>query len=300
MTHRSFTNIPDSKIDVDSPATEEVFTFLRDNDEYLKEKVDNALVFMAAPVEKFNGNPTTVFTDIDISADVVPEETDMDIEWFDDSTSTLFDKTTAARLNDASLTGAVMSDSADFLYIGADETFIKILVDLGVLAVGAGALTVEFFNGTAFAAATGVTDGTASGGNTFAQNGDITFTLPSTWAIGADAVQAGLDANFFYVRFKFQNTSGTPPNIDQAAPKNVTARIAIFQITLAATGTRATLRMRANGSAETSPQKLPTHTGDGQHRSQLFVPLTNEVCEYADTVSEEATTAIITLVGYLA
>jgi hypothetical protein len=42
-------------------------------------------------------------------------------------------------------------------------------------------MTAEFWNGTAWTAFTGFADGTSAGGATFAQSGDISWTVPTTW-----------------------------------------------------------------------------------------------------------------------
>jgi hypothetical protein len=89
---KPFTVIADSKIDADSPVTEELMTFIRDNIEHLEEwlgksfvaatdhnhdGVNSALTSIGAsikwfnvPIVKFTGNPTNIYTSIDITADV--------------------------------------------------------------------------------------------------------------------------------------------------------------------------------------------------------------------------------------
>jgi hypothetical protein len=69
------------------------------------------------------------------------------------------------------------------IYIGAHVPFRGVRVTMGgtVNAV-VSTLTNQFWNGTAWTAVSGGSDGTASGGATLAQNGDITFTVPTTWA----------------------------------------------------------------------------------------------------------------------
>lgn len=67
------------------------------------------------------------------------------------------------------------------IYIGAGVPFRGMRgVSVGANA-NAAVLTVKYWNGTAWTDIT-ATDGTASGGKTFAQNGDITWTVPTAWA----------------------------------------------------------------------------------------------------------------------
>lgn len=145
----------------------------------------------------------------------------LSVQWFDDSASTLNDKTSEAHLEDSSTTGSIMDDSADFLYVGLIDKFTEVLVILSTVAVSAGSLTMEYYNGTAFMAVSGLTDGTDSGGNTFAQDGSIAFMLPTDWATGADAVQVGLNSGHFYIRFSFASSPSTAPDADQVSPANV-------------------------------------------------------------------------------
>lgn len=68
------------------------------------------------------------------------------------------------------------------VYVGAQVPFrgVAVTMSASVNAV-ASVLTVEYWNGTAWVS-TAATDGTANGGATFAQTGNVTWTVPSAWA----------------------------------------------------------------------------------------------------------------------
>jgi len=88
---KPFTIIADSRIDADSPVTEELMTFIRDNIEHLEEwlgknyvaavdhdhdgvnskltSVASSIFWLNVPVTKFSGNPSTTYTTISVAAD---------------------------------------------------------------------------------------------------------------------------------------------------------------------------------------------------------------------------------------
>ncbi|MFQ5915639.1 MAG: hypothetical protein ACE5JS_20910, partial [Nitrospinota bacterium] len=146
-----------------------------------------------------------------------PVQADVNVEIFDASVPTFTDRTAEAFSASGSTTGAFWVDvvGGDLIYVGAKVPFDRITVDLSTLAVGAGALTVEYYNATAWAAVSGLTDGTASGGNTFAQDGDVTFTIPANWAVQGDA---SLDADKYYVRLKPASDPTTDPDAERLVP----------------------------------------------------------------------------------
>lgn len=128
------------------------------------------------------------------------------------------DITAAAHSAAASLTGTLLVTAGDFIYIGSQTRFPKVNVDVSVAAIGTGAITVEYYNGTTFTAITAalhdLVDGTASGGDTLAIDGEITFKVPPDWELQGDA---SLDADKYYIRISAAGTPGTPPNCEQIA-----------------------------------------------------------------------------------
>lgn len=68
------------------------------------------------------------------------------------------------------------------LMVIASKKFTAIKIDFSTVNTTGGiTLTGKYFNGEVFTSHT-ITDGTASGGTTFAKNGSITFNMPGDWA----------------------------------------------------------------------------------------------------------------------
>lgn len=160
-----------------------------------------------------------LFTPLDvvIEEDVILNGSSTNIQWFDDSAATLFDKTTELSLNDDNTT-TVLDDSADFLYIGNKNKFSRAVLRIDTFAVAAGKVTAEYFNGTAFAALSNVIDETEFDENSLSRDGSIKFDIPDDWSVGAEAIQAGLLTDRFYIRLSLANPPTTAPDIDQSAP----------------------------------------------------------------------------------
>ncbi len=146
-----------------------------------------------------------------------PALADVNVEVYDASAPGFTDKTPEAFSEAGSTTGPIWADAAggDTVYVGCRVPFDRIAVDVRTAAAGAGALTVERHNGTAWTAVNGLTDGTASDGNTFARDGDVTFTIPSDWARQGEAA---LDADKYYVRLKPAAGPTTAPDCERLAP----------------------------------------------------------------------------------
>lgn len=86
----------------------------------------------------------------------------------------------ASSLVTLSSMGAADSDNTHALYVGATLPFRGVKVDLTALNGDASVLTVKYWNGSAWADISD-TDGTISGGATFAQDGNVTWTVPAAW-----------------------------------------------------------------------------------------------------------------------
>lgn len=70
----------------------------------------------------------------------------------------------------------------DFLYVGSHLPFRGCRVDVGNTNSNASVLTVKYWDGNSWEDISD-TDGTTSGGATFAQDGLVTWTIPADWAI---------------------------------------------------------------------------------------------------------------------
>ena len=154
---KPFTVIPDTKIDADSPVTEELMTFIRDNIEHLEEwlgknytaavdhdhdgvnskltSVGSSIFWLNAPVTKFSGNPGTVYTTISIAADTGANTAKTAILGISISAANVPANLNALNLRQTGTTGphavVEMSGSTDFLItkqqilcpVDAAETF---------------------------------------------------------------------------------------------------------------------------------------------------------------------------------
>jgi hypothetical protein len=105
-----------------------------------------------------------------------------------DALASATDYSSAAQNNPVG-TGAILSAlgtlaNGSALYVGSHVPFRGIAVDVlaGSVNANASVMTASYWNGSGWAATTGFTDGTASAGATFAQDGKIVWTVPSDWA----------------------------------------------------------------------------------------------------------------------
>ena len=71
----------------------------------------------------------------------------------------------------------------DKVYVRGDEPFEGIKVDINADNDNATTLTVKYYNGTSYTAVSSLSDGTSSSSKSFKQDGSITWTLPTDWAV---------------------------------------------------------------------------------------------------------------------
>ena len=130
--------------------------------------------------------------------------------------------TTNLEVDDANVETAFLADDNDAVYIGSTSVFAMIYFLLGGgsnYAVASGALIATYYDGTDFVTAlTGVSDGTLAGGDCFAQDGYISFKIPSDWAIGANSFNANLDADKYYIKLMATTAPATDPDADVLCP----------------------------------------------------------------------------------
>lgn len=133
-----------------------------------------------------------------------------------DSGAVFTDKSTEAKDDDSSNTGTCFALAADGGYVGSATPFARIKVDVATAAVGSGALVCHYYNGSNWTSEVAdLVDGTASGGDTLAQDGVISFTPPADWAVGGNA---SLGAALYYVFLHTTTNAGTDPDLDQIWP----------------------------------------------------------------------------------
>ncbi|MGE0493284.1 MAG: hypothetical protein AB7S38_29015 [Vulcanimicrobiota bacterium] len=101
--------------------------------------------------------------------------------------------------------------NGDYIYASFDEIAagMKVVMDGVNVNDQASVMTAEYPNGTTWGALT-ITDGTASGGATLAQSGNITWTPPADWA----KVAVGSLGTRYWVRFKVSAVLAATVNID--------------------------------------------------------------------------------------
>ena len=141
------------------------------------------------------------------------------VKW--DGVTTWANITTDVEADDANIATAFLTDNDDAIFIGADKSFamIQFLKGGGTnYAAVSGALKAYYFDGTDFSNSVTVVDGTASGGDCFAQDGYITFEIPEAWALGANAVNANLDVDKYYIKLMTTTSPTTDPDADILCP----------------------------------------------------------------------------------
>jgi hypothetical protein len=139
-----------------------------------------------------------------------------------DGVATWANITSDCETDDGNSADNFLTDDNDVVYIGSTIMFalIRFLKDVGAnYAVASGALKMYYFNGTDFnSQPSNVVDGTASGGDCFAQDGYIEFDIPRDWAIGANAFNANLDSDKYYVALMTTTSPSTDPDADVLCP----------------------------------------------------------------------------------
>ncbi len=96
----------------------------------------------------------------------------------------------------------------DYMAAGFTQTFGDLVINVGTVGV-AGVLAWEYWNGTAWVALSGVTDGTTNF-TTSGQN-SVVFTVPQDWA----ALVLNGSASLFYVRARITTVYSTNPILTQ-------------------------------------------------------------------------------------
>jgi len=136
-----------------------------------------------------------------------------------DGVSATTNITSSVNADDTSYRNNLFADNNDWVYVGSTVKFPKIYFLKGggaQYAVGAGALIGSYYNGSSWVTVA-LTDGTAVSGNTFAQDGYISFIPTRYWTIGAGGV-TGLDSDKYYIRLALTNSTGTDVDADVLCP----------------------------------------------------------------------------------
>lgn len=128
---------------------------------------------------------------------------------YTDVTSSLADRDTATTVSMNSWA------TSSILYLGCDEAFRGIYVDVGNTNTENANIDAEYWNGSAWTDLT-ETDGTNAGAGSLAQDGAITWTVPTDWV----ATTVNSSASMFWVRFKWSITLDATVTIRDAVLLN--------------------------------------------------------------------------------
>jgi len=141
------------------------------------------------------------------------------VKW--NGATTYDDITAAVDTDDASIAEAFIANKTGAALLGSDSMFamFKYLKGGGTnYAVAAGLMKAYYFNGTDFSTALTLVDGTAVSNNCFAADGYVSFAIPKDWAVGANAVNAALDATTYYILVQTTKDASTNPDADILCP----------------------------------------------------------------------------------
>lgn len=138
-----------------------------------------------------------------------------------DGSSTWANITTDVQADDTNIASAFIGDDNDQVYLGSTIRFAKIKFLKGGgtnYAVGSGAIIAKYWDGNSWESLEGVLDGSAFGGDAFAQDGYVSFHIPHDWALGANAHNAALDADKYYIQIMVTTAPSTDPDADILCP----------------------------------------------------------------------------------
>lgn len=142
-----------------------------------------------------------------------------------DGGATFTDYSYEAQDNSTS-TSAVLSSldtlaSGDWLYVGSHVPFAGVAIDVdGTNGTAAITLTVNYRKNDNTWADISATDGTASGGTTLAQDGSVTWTIPTDWTtarlqdLDADSKAQGLSGELFWTRWEVSGAVDSSVTLD--------------------------------------------------------------------------------------
>lgn len=117
--------------------------------------------------------------------------------------------------------------NGDALYIGSHLPILGVAVDVDAANGTASVLSGDYWDGDSWEALS-ITDGSTSGGATFAQDGNITWTLPADWAPSKlrDAVATCTDAvpqsrvPLYWLRLKVSAALDSSTTLNSLLPIN--------------------------------------------------------------------------------
>jgi hypothetical protein len=136
--------------------------------------------------------------------------------------STWTDITADVITDDFSYSNNFLPDNAAAVFIGSTRKFsIFQFKKNGAsdYAAGSGAMIIKYFNGANFNnPVQGINDPTNYGGACFGWDGHVRFKMPRDWALGANAYNANLDADKYYIMIQTTTSSTTDADADVLCP----------------------------------------------------------------------------------
>jgi hypothetical protein len=154
---------------------------------------------------------------------------------------------------DATTSDAITINTGQYIYIGSRREFDSVTFDFGATVNGNTATISGSYvqaQSHTWQALASLSDGTAAGGKTFAQDGRITFTKPTDWA-----VDGLVGSRMFWIRL-------TPS-------ANLTANIVINELTV---GERQAWELRLRDTVGGASIFSRTADGSGAHNEDLLTP----------------------------
>jgi len=110
--------------------------------------------------------------------------------------------------------------TVDWLYYCASIRYDELEVDVKVVNATASVLSGQYFNGHEWQAIAGLSDGTAAAGATFAQDGSITWTMPTNWQKNVIAGAGSNTVSYYTVRLAVSVNIDVATELYQIKNKN--------------------------------------------------------------------------------
>lgn len=126
--------------------------------------------------------------------------------------------------NDDSTYETILEDNTEALYVGSDESNKFCMLRFKIVGgnnfgVGTGAMKIYYYDGTDFSnEVDDIVDATEVAGDCFGQEGYFSFKIPRDWSLGANAFNAALDSDKYYIKIMTTTSASTAPDADIVRP----------------------------------------------------------------------------------
>lgn len=195
------------------------------------QQLPNGTRYVFLTPRNFAGTPTAVVVQLLFNPYLIVLRTQDNLATATDYSSNAQDADTATKVT---LNGQDTAANGDYLYVGSHLPFRGVNVDVNNTNGNASVLAVDYWNGSAWADVS-ATDGTASGGATFAQDGNVTWTVPAAWAKGRLRTIASASADapacydeLYWTRFKVSAALDSTTDLNSLLAMNRSTAYAEF------------------------------------------------------------------------